>query len=69
METEFSVVRYKGDEDKADEVYEGFDPLTPTDIAEIIVFVANRPTHVNIIDTIIYPVSQSSATMVSRDDS
>lgn len=68
VETEFSVVRFKGDEDKADEVYEGIDPLTATDIAEIIVFVANRPSHVNIIDTIIYPVSQSSASMVARDD-
>lgn len=69
VETEFSVVRFKGDADKADRVYEGMQPLTPDDIAEIIVFVANRPAHVNIIDTIIYPVHQSSATMVHRDDS
>ncbi|MDX1640023.1 MAG: SDR family NAD(P)-dependent oxidoreductase, partial [Balneolaceae bacterium] len=68
VETEFSVVRFKGDEDKADQVYEGMQPLTPDDIAEIIVFVANRPDHVNIIDTIIYTVNQSSATMVDRSN-
>ena len=69
VETEFSVVRFKGDEEKADQVYEGIQPLTPDDIAEIIVFVANRPSHVNIIDTIIYSVNQSSATMIDRDES
>ncbi|MFH5832439.1 SDR family NAD(P)-dependent oxidoreductase [Halalkalibaculum sp. DA3122] len=69
VETEFSKVRFKGDEEQADEVYEGMQPLTPRDIAEIIVFVANRPPHVNIIDTIIYSINQSSATMIYRDDS
>ncbi|MDR8392579.1 SDR family NAD(P)-dependent oxidoreductase [Aliifodinibius sp. S!AR15-10] len=68
VETEFSKVRFKGDEERADEVYEGMQPLTPQDIAEIIVFVANRPRHVNIIDTVIYAVNQSSATMIYRDD-
>lgn len=68
VETEFSKVRFKGDEEQADEVYEGMQPLTPQDIAEIIVFVANRPRHVNIIDTIIYSINQSSATMIYRDD-
>lgn len=68
VETEFSVVRFKGDKDKADEVYEGTDPLTATDIAEIIHFVANRPPHVNIMDTIVYTVHQSSATTVYRDN-
>ena len=68
VETEFSNVRFKGDAEKADSVYKGFNPLTADDIAEIIVFVANRPEHVNIMDTIIYPVSQSSPTMVYRDE-
>ncbi|MDR9418462.1 SDR family NAD(P)-dependent oxidoreductase [Gracilimonas sp.] len=68
VETEFSEVRFRGDKEKAAKVYEGMKPLTPEDIAEIIVFVANRPAHVNIMDTIIYPVSQSSATMVHRDE-
>ncbi len=68
VETEFSVVRFKGDKDRADETYEGLVPLTADDIAEIIVFTANRPAHVNIMDTVVFPVSQSSATMVSRDE-
>jgi NADP-dependent 3-hydroxy acid dehydrogenase YdfG len=66
VETEFSEVRFDGDKVKASEVYEGMNPLIAQDIAEIIVFVANRPPHVNIIDTIIYPTAQSSATMVHR---
>lgn len=66
VETEFSNVRYHGDDQKADEVYTGITPLTGDDIAEIILFIANRPPHVNIMDTIVFPVSQSSATMVHR---
>lgn len=68
VETEFSNVRFKGDTEKAESVYKGFKPLTADDIAEIMVFIANRPEHVNIMDTIIYPVSQSSPTMVHRDE-
>ncbi len=68
VETEFSNVRFKGDGEKAKSVYEGLTPLTADDIAEIIVFVANRPDHVNIIDALIYPVFQSSPTMVYRDE-
>lgn len=68
VETEFSVVRFKGDQEKADKVYQGMIPLTADDIAEIIVFTANRPDHVNIMDTIVLPVYQSSATMVYRDE-
>ncbi|MEQ9090755.1 MAG: SDR family NAD(P)-dependent oxidoreductase [Balneola sp.] len=68
VETEFSNVRFKGDNEKAESVYKGFKPLTADDIAEIIVFIANRPEHVNIMDTIIYPVSQSSPIMVHRNE-
>lgn len=68
VETEFSEVRFNGDKEKADRVYEGMVPLTGDDIAEIAIFVANRPTHVNIIDTIVFPVYQSSATTVYRDE-
>ncbi len=68
VETEFSNVRFKGDNVRAESVYKGFKPLSAQDIAEIIVFIANRPEHVNIMDTIIYPVSQSSPTMVYRDE-
>ncbi len=67
VETEFSEVRFKGDKEKAEKVYQGMKPLVARDVAEIIVFVANRPAHVNIMDTIIYPTAQSSATMVHRN--
>ena len=66
VETEFSVVRYDGDRGKADEVYQDMKPLLAQDVAEIIHFTANRPPHVNIMDTIVLPVDQSSATMVHR---
>jgi NADP-dependent 3-hydroxy acid dehydrogenase YdfG len=66
VETEFSVVRFKGDTGKADAVYEGYDPLTATDIAEIIWFAASRPPHVNINDIVITPVAQGSATALIR---
>jgi len=68
VETEFSNVRFKGDDDRADQVYDGIKPLVGRDIAEIIHFMANRPSHVNIMDTIVFPVAQSSATMVHRDN-
>ena len=67
VETEFSTVRFSGDQNLADEVYKGLEPLTAQDIAEIIVFVANRPNHVNILDTLVLPVYQSSAKMIHRD--
>ncbi|MCW9708257.1 SDR family NAD(P)-dependent oxidoreductase [Fodinibius salsisoli] len=68
VETEFSIVRYHGDKEKADDVYEDMKPLVAQDIAEIIHFTANRPPHVNIMDTIVLPTDQSSATMVHRND-
>lgn len=68
VETEFSEVRFKGDKHQAAEVYEDLTPLVANDIAEIIYFVANRPPHVNIMDTVIFPVSQSSSTMVYREN-
>lgn len=68
VETEFSNVRFYGDQDKADSVYKGMDPLTAKDIAEIVVFVADRPPHVNIMDTIVFPVDQSSSMMVHRNE-
>lgn len=67
VETEFSEVRFKGDKEQAAEVYEDLTPLVADDIAEIIHFVANRPPHVNIMDTVIFPVRQSSSTMVHRE--
>lgn len=66
VDTEFSEVRFHGDKEQAKEVYKNMTPLTGRDIAEIIHFVANRPPHVNIMDTIVFPVHQSSATIVAR---
>jgi NADP-dependent 3-hydroxy acid dehydrogenase YdfG len=66
VETEFSIVRFDGDSDKAKKVYEGLQPLTPDDIAETIYWVANRPPHVNINDIIITPTVQATATNVIR---
>lgn len=67
VNTEFSTVRFKGDKHRADGVYAGIKPLLAEDIAEIIVFVMNRPDHVNIMDTLVYPVAQSSATHIIRE--
>ena len=66
VETEFSVVRFDGDTDRAKKVYMGMQPLTPEDIAETIFWVANRPAHVNINDIIIMPAVQASATNLIR---
>ena len=67
VETEFSNVRFKGDDDSADKVYEGMEPLTGRDIAEVVLFMASRPDHVNIMDSIVYPVQQSASTLVDRN--
>lgn len=66
VETEFSIVRFDGDEDRAKKVYMGMQPLKPEDVAETIYWVANRPAHVNINDLIIMPAVQASATNVIR---
>ncbi|WP_072941062.1 SDR family NAD(P)-dependent oxidoreductase [Flavobacterium granuli] len=65
--TEFSEVRFKGDTDRAANVYKGFDPLQAEDIADIIHFVISRPYHVNIADLIVMPTAQASSTIVKRD--
>lgn len=62
VETEFSVVRYKGDKAKADAVYASYTPLSPLDIAEAIWFAVSRPAHVTIEHLVIYPTDQASAT-------
>ena len=66
VDTEFSEVRFKGDKEKAGIVYDGFKPLAPEDIADIIYFVATRPAHVNIADSLIFPISQASAAIINR---
>ncbi|KAJ9204326.1 hypothetical protein DTO164E3_2088 [Paecilomyces variotii] len=66
VETEFSVVRFYGDKKKADAVYEGCEPLTPDDIAEVIVFAAGRRENVVIADTLIFPSHQASPSAVHK---
>jgi 3-hydroxy acid dehydrogenase/malonic semialdehyde reductase len=66
VETEFSIVRFKGDEERAQSVYKGVKPLSPEDIAETIYWTASRPAHVNINDIIIMPAVQANATTTLR---
>lgn len=66
VETEFSKVRFKGDEERAKKVYDGFDPLLAQDIAEAIWFAVSRPPHVNINDMLIMPTAQASATLTLK---
>lgn len=66
VETEFSLVRFKGDAERAGKVYEGYRPLTAQDVAEVIAFVATRPAHVNIAELLLLPTDQAAATMVHR---
>ncbi len=67
VETEFSVVRFKGDEARAKKVYDGLEPLIAQDIAEAIWFAVSRPPHVNINDMLIMPTAQATSTIVKRD--
>jgi serine 3-dehydrogenase len=64
--TEFSKVRFSGDETRAEQVYKGITPLSPFDVAEAVVFCATRPTNVNINEVIITPIQQASSTQVYR---
>jgi len=66
VETEFSVVRFHGDVDRATQVYTGMDPLTPDDIAEVVRWVADRPRHVQVAEVLVLPTDQAAATMVHR---
>lgn len=66
-ETEFSKVRFKGDTEKAKNVYEGFQALHPEDIADIIRFVVTRPYHVNIADLVVMPTAQANSTTVDKE--
>lgn len=66
-DTEFSLVRFKGDEQKAHNVYNGFDPLLAEDIADVVYFAATRPIHVNLNDIVIMPTAQASTTVLHKD--
>ncbi len=67
VETEFALVRFKGDEERAKNVYKGLQPLKPEDIADLILFTLTRPDHVVLADMIVFPVAQASAAVVKRD--
>lgn len=67
VETEFSIVRFKGDQQRADNVYKGYEPLTGKDIADTIYYVATMPDHVCINDLIITPKAQASASIFHKE--
>jgi hypothetical protein len=67
VETEFSEVRFKGDSERANDVYKGFKPLQAEDIADIIHFVISRPYHVNIADLLVMSIDQASSTIVNKN--
>jgi 3-hydroxy acid dehydrogenase/malonic semialdehyde reductase len=66
VETEFSEVRFKGDEEKAANVYKGVQPLRPEDVSDLIQFMVTRPPHVQIADVVIFPAAQAAAATVRR---
>jgi len=66
VETEFSIVRFGGDRDRAAQVYRGLEPLTADDVAEAVVWMADRPKHVTAAQLVLLSSDQASATMVSR---
>lgn len=68
VDTEFSVVRYKGDAQKAAKVYEGYEPLHAADIAETILWSCSRPAHVNVQELVVYPTAQASVRDIVLDE-
>ncbi len=67
VETEFSLVRFKGDENRASTPYKGLQPLRGEDVADLILFALTRPAHVVVADLVVFPVAQASATVVKRE--
>ncbi len=66
VKTEFSMVRFKGDEARSQKIYEGFEPLTGHDVAEVIHYIVSRPPHVLLSDVVLFPTAQASSTIVNR---
>ncbi len=67
VETEFSEVRFKGDTERAEKVYQGFDALKPEDVADVVQFVISRPAHVMLSDIVLLPTAQASSTLVKKN--
>lgn len=67
VDTEFSLVRFHGDAERAKKVYTGVKPLSGADVADVVVFIATRPAHVNVAEVLLLPEAQASATIVRRD--
>lgn len=67
VETEFSLVRFEGDEERARKVYQGFRPLSGEDVAEAVAWVIERPAHVNVLDVVLMPTAQRNVYVVDRD--
>ncbi|MBS4043308.1 MAG: SDR family NAD(P)-dependent oxidoreductase [Chitinophagaceae bacterium] len=68
VETNFSVVRFKGDEERAKKVYEGFEPIKPEDVADAIFYAVNAPKNVTIADMVLYAGTQAAPTIIYRDN-
>jgi NADP-dependent 3-hydroxy acid dehydrogenase YdfG len=66
VETNFSLVRFKGDETRATKVYEGFDPIQPQDVADAILYAVNAPKNVTIADMVLYASVQAAPTTIYR---
>lgn len=66
VETEFSVVRFHGDEERAEAVYQGFRPLSGDDVADVVLFTATRPAHVNVHDVVLLPTAQRNVYVLDR---
>ena len=66
VETDFSNVRFKGDSDRAEKVYQGYKALQADDIADILEFVINRPSHVNIADILVLPQAQATSSIIAK---
>jgi serine 3-dehydrogenase len=68
VETEFSVVRFHGDEERAGAVYQGFTPLSADDVSDVVLFVATRPAHVNVHDVVLLPTAQRNVYVLDRQE-
>jgi len=66
VKTDFSIVRFRGNKERAEKIYEGIKPLTAGDIADAVLYCATRPQHINIDEIIITPAAQASAIHIKR---